>query len=83
MKTIVVKWIKENIEEFGIESGMYVVESSHEYFSKGTRFDFGLFKLATEKGFTIISIPQDIDIKITTIWKQKKHIFQFPVMNFN
>lgn len=57
MKTIVVKWIKE--EEFGYGKAMRVIESDHERFSKGTRFDYGFFNIATEEGFTIISLPMD------------------------
>jgi hypothetical protein len=56
MKTIVVKWI----EEKGIDGqAMKVIESDHERFSKGTRFDFGFFTIATEEGYTIISLPKD------------------------
>lgn len=50
MKTIVVKWVKE--EEFGYGKCMRVIESDHERFSKGTRFDFGFFSIATDDFFT-------------------------------
>ena len=57
MKTIVVKWVKE--EEVGYGKAMRVIASSHKRFSKGTRFDYGFFNVATDEGFTIISLPQD------------------------
>lgn len=57
MKTIVVKWVKE--EEFGYGKAMRVIESSHERFVKGTRFDYGFFGIATDEGYTIISLPMD------------------------
>lgn len=62
MKTIVVKWVKE--EEWSIALGGYgkamrVIESDHERFRKGTRFDFGFFNIATDEGYTIISLPMD------------------------
>lgn len=55
MKKIVVQWVKE--EDFGYGMAMRVIESTHERFSVGTRFDFGFFKIATEQGYTIISYP--------------------------
>jgi hypothetical protein len=55
MKTIVVKWVSDN-GEYGLE--MRVVESSHERFVKGSRFDFGFFLVATEEGYTIVSLPK-------------------------
>jgi len=58
MKTIVVKWVKE--EEWGYGKAMRVIESDHERFSKGTRFDFGFFDIATDEGYTIISLPMDV-----------------------
>ena len=57
MKTIIVRWVKE--EEFGYGKAMRVIESDHKRFSKGTRFDFGFFKIATDEGYTIISLPQE------------------------
>ena len=54
MKTIVVKWIEED-SIYG--QAMQVIESDHERFNKGTRFDFGFFSVATEEGYTIISLP--------------------------
>jgi hypothetical protein len=57
MKTIVVKWIKE--EEWGYGKAMRVIESDHVRFANGTRFDFGFFSVATDEGYTIISIPMD------------------------
>ena len=55
MKTIVVKWIKEEDTEYG--KAMQVIESDHKRFRKGRRFDFGLFRIATNEGYTIISLP--------------------------
>ena len=57
MKTIIVKWVKE--EEWGYGKAMRVLESDHERFNKGTRFDFGFFGIATDEGYTIISLPMD------------------------
>ena len=53
MKIIVVKWVEE--EEYG--KAMRVVESTHERFTQGSRFDFGFFNIATEEGYAILSIP--------------------------
>lgn len=55
MKTIIVKWVPE--EEFGYGKAMRVIESDHPRFSNGTRFDYGFFSVATDEGYTIISIP--------------------------
>ena len=55
MKTIMVRWVAE--EEFGYGKVMRVIESDHERFTKGTRFDFGSFNIATDEGYTIISLP--------------------------
>jgi len=57
MKTIIVKWISE--EKFGYNMAMQVIESDHKRFSKGTRFDFGFFNIATIEGYTIISLPME------------------------
>ena len=57
MKSIVVKWVKE--EEYGYGKAMRVIESSHERFVKGSRFDFGFSSIATDEGYTIISLPMD------------------------
>jgi len=55
MKTIVVKWVPE--EQFGYGKAMRVVESDHERFTPGSRFDFGFFGIATDEGYRIISMP--------------------------
>lgn len=55
MKTIVVKWIPE--ESFGYGRAMKVIESDHKRFIKDSRFDFGFFSIATDEGYTIISLP--------------------------
>ena len=54
MGTIVVKWVPDN-GFYGFE--MVVIESNHERFVKGSRFDFGFFAIATAEGYTIISLP--------------------------
>lgn len=60
MKTIIVKWVKE--EELGYEKAMRVIASDHERFTPGSRFDFGFFRIATSDGYTIISLPMDLAI---------------------
>lgn len=55
MKTIIVKWVKE--EDYGYGKAMRVIESDHERFVPGSRFDFGFFSIATDEGYTIISLP--------------------------
>jgi len=57
MKTIIVKWVKE--ESFGYTRAMRIIESDHERFVVGSRFDFGFFSMATDEGYTIISLPLD------------------------
>jgi len=55
MKTIIVKWIPE--DKFGYTKAMRVIESDHKRFVDGSRFDFGFFGIATDEGYTIISLP--------------------------
>ena len=57
MPTIVVKWVLE--EKWGYGKAMRVIESDHSRFSKGTRFDYGFLSIATDQGYTIISLPTD------------------------
>ena len=57
MKKITVKWVKE--EKFGYGMAMRVIESTHERFVVGSRFDFGFFSIATEEGYEILSLPMD------------------------
>ena len=57
MKTIVVKWQKETA--FGYGKAMRVVISDHPRFTPGSRFDCGFFSLATDEGYTIVSIPME------------------------
>jgi len=57
MKTIVVKWVEES--KFGYGKAMRVIESNHERFVPGSRFDFGFFRIATDEDYTIISLPMD------------------------
>lgn len=58
MKTIIVKWFPEE-EEWGYDKEMKIIESDHPRFIKGSRFDFGFFSIATDDGYTIISLPMD------------------------
>lgn len=57
MKIIVVKWIPEKM--FGYDKAMRVIKSDHKKFIKGSRFDFGFFNIATNEGYTIVSLPMD------------------------
>ena len=57
MKTIIIRWVPE--KGFGYDTAMQVIESDHPRFIKGTRFDFGFFKIATNEGYTIVSHPLD------------------------
>lgn len=54
-KTITVQWVPEG--KFGYSKAMKVTESTHERFTEGTRFDFGFFNIATDEGYTIVSLP--------------------------
>lgn len=54
-KTIVVKWVSE--KGYGYATAMRVIESTHERFVVGSRFDFGFFNITTKEGYTIISLP--------------------------
>lgn len=56
MKNIIVKWIKCG-GFYGKE--MRVMYSDCDKFVVGCRFDFGFFGIATDLGYTIISIPCD------------------------
>ena len=58
MKTIIVKWVPE--EEYGYSKAMRVIESDHPRFTKGYWFDYGFFGIATDEGYTIVSLPLDI-----------------------
>jgi hypothetical protein len=55
MKTIIVKWVPE--KNYGYGKAMRVVESGHKRFVVGSRFDFGFFSIATDEGYTIVSLP--------------------------
>ena len=57
MKVIIVKWVKE--EEWGYGKAMQVIESSHQRFTVGSRFDWGFFSIVTDEGYTVISIPME------------------------
>ena len=56
-KLIIVQWIPE--EKYGYKKAMRVVESDHERFIVGSRFDFGFFSIATDEGYSIISLPME------------------------
>ena len=55
MNTIIVEWIKE--DDFGYGMAMKVISSDHPRFVKGSRFDFGFMAVATQQGYTVISLP--------------------------
>lgn len=59
MKTIIVKWVKE--EEFGDGKAMRVIESDHKRFSKGTRFYFGFLASLLMKGIRLYRCHQRRD----------------------
>jgi hypothetical protein len=54
MKTIIVRWAPE---EGFYGKAMRVVESDHERFVPGSRFDFGFMSIANDEGYTIIVLP--------------------------
>ena len=56
MKTIIVRWVEEEI--FGYGKAMLVIASDHIRFSKGTRFDFGFMDVATDEGYTVVLLPK-------------------------
>ena len=55
MKTIVVRWVPE--AAFGYGKAMRVIVSDHPRFTVGHRFDFGFMSIATDEGYTVVSIP--------------------------
>lgn len=57
MKYILVRWVKE--DAFGYGKAMRVIESDHPRFVKGSRFDFGFMSIATDEGYTILSLPRE------------------------
>lgn len=59
MKVIIVQWVPE--EGWGYDKAMKVLKSDHKRFIVGSRFDFGFFHIATDEGFTIISLPIEED----------------------
>jgi hypothetical protein len=61
MNTIVVKWEKE--DTFGYGKAMRVIESDHPRFVVGNRFDYGFMNIATDEGYTIVSIPMSSNKK--------------------
>lgn len=56
MKTIVVRWIPENSQ---YEKSMLVIASDHPRFVLGSRFDYGFMGIATDEGYTVISLPME------------------------
>lgn len=58
-KLIIVKWDTEAAGFCSYGITMRVIMSSHNRFVAGSRFDFGFFSIATDEGFTIISIPMN------------------------
>ena len=69
MKTITVQWVKEY--GLGYDKAMRVIESDHERFSKGTRFDYGFFNVATDEGYRIISLPMEEQLTEPTMKKDE------------
>lgn len=53
-KIIIVQWIPE--ASFYTKA-MQVISSDHERFVVGSRFDYGFFNMATDEGYTIVSLP--------------------------
>ena len=53
-KTIVIQWVKK--DSF-YEKAMRVIVSDHPRFTVGYRFDFGFMSIATDEGYTIVSVP--------------------------
>ena len=51
---IIVRWVPEKSM---YNMAMQVVESDHPRFVVGSRFDFGFMSIATEEGYTIVSLP--------------------------
>jgi hypothetical protein len=58
MKTIVVQWRKTLPDDL-YDQEMRVMASGHPRFVPGSRFDFGFFQIATNEGYTIISLPYE------------------------
>ena len=58
-KTIVVEWVEQSGHNPFWSKEMRVVSSTHKRFVVGYRFDFGFFSIATDEGYTIISLPQN------------------------
>jgi hypothetical protein len=58
MKTIIVKWIPNNDTYRHSKSVMIIIWSNHFRFIEGMIFDYGFFNIASEEGFTIISLPE-------------------------
>lgn len=56
-KIIMVQWINKINTVYNSE--MRVILSTHERFVVGSRFDYGFFNIATQEGYTIISIPAE------------------------
>jgi len=56
-KFIKVRWVPEDSQ---YKRCMRVVESTHERFIVGSRFDYGFFSIASEQGYTITSLPLDM-----------------------
>lgn len=81
LKVIIVKWVEEL--EYGYGKAMRVIESDHKRFIKGSRFDYGFFNIATDEGYTIISLPMEkiklkCDISKKNIEDVRKYYEQHP-----
>lgn len=53
-KTIIVEWVPE--DSF-YRDAMRIIYSTHPVYRLGDRFDFGFYSIATEQGYTVISVP--------------------------
>lgn len=56
MKKITVMWVKTQNDKM-YDREMRVVYSTHERFTKGTRFDFGFLQVASKEGYIIEVLP--------------------------
>lgn len=53
-KLIIVQWVEA---EFPYGKEMRVFKSNHKKYKVGSRFDYGFFDVATNEGYSIVSIP--------------------------
>jgi hypothetical protein len=58
MKKIVVQW-RKTVKDPMYDKEMIVIESDHEQFPVGKRFDFGFMVIASEQGYIIELRPMN------------------------